>query len=132
MVTFRNNRRNRFRSQDRNFRRNNDNSRIKFRNDLTNTGFQKNIGNRNNHNAAKLAEKYNNLAREALVNEDKISSENYYQHAEHFIRILEEQKSKSTNSISESNNKNLSNKEENKDTNIEENPKNLDKKIVSV
>jgi len=37
-----------------------------------------------------LIEKYNNLAREALSSGDKILSENYFQHAEHFIRVLGE------------------------------------------
>ena len=45
----------------------------------------------NNHNASKLIEKYNDLAREALANGDKILSENYFQHADHFTRIIEEQ-----------------------------------------
>ena len=36
----------------------------------------------------KLIEKYNDLAREALSNGDKILSENYFQHADHFMRIL--------------------------------------------
>ena len=49
--------------------------------------------NRNNHNASKLVEKYSNLAREALSNGDKILSENYFQHAEHFIRIIGEKES---------------------------------------
>ena len=51
--------------------------------------IRKNAG-RNNHNAPKLIEKYSNLAREALSNGDKILSENYFQHAEHFVRVLEE------------------------------------------
>ena len=46
---------------------------------------------RNNHNAPKLIEKYNDLAREASSNGDKILSENYLQHADHFTRILNEQ-----------------------------------------
>ena len=50
--------------------------------------IRKNAG-RNNHNAPKLIEKYSNLAREALSNGDKILSENYMQHAEHFIRNSE-------------------------------------------
>ena len=45
---------------------------------------------RNNHNAPKLIEKYNNLAREALSSGDKILSENYFQHADHFTRVLNE------------------------------------------
>ena len=48
---------------------------------------------RNNHNASKLIEKYNDLAREALSNGDKILSENYFQHADHFTRILNERES---------------------------------------
>ena len=94
MVTFRknnnHNRRGRFRSSDRNFKRNGDVS--KFKSDFsTNTNFQRKSPGRNNHNAPKLIEKYNDLAREALANEDKILSENYFQHADHFTRILNNQ-----------------------------------------
>ena len=91
MVTFRNNngRRNSFRRNDRNFKSNND--RTKFSSNFSNSdNFQRKIPGRNNHNAPKLIEKYNNLAREALSSGDKILSENYFQHAEHFIRVLEE------------------------------------------
>ena len=95
MVTFRNNKnhsRRRFRNNDRNFRRNGDN--VKFKSDFsTNVNFQRKTPGRNNHNAAKLIEKYNNLAREALSSGDKILSENYYQHADHFTRILNEKES---------------------------------------
>ena len=42
---------------------------------------------------SKLIEKYNDLAREALANEDKILSENYFQHADHFTRVQNEQES---------------------------------------
>ena len=60
-------------------------------NDLQNgSNFVRKSPGRNNHNAPKLIEKYSNLAREALSNGDKILSENYYQHAEHFIRVLGE------------------------------------------
>jgi len=92
MVTFRNNKnhsRRRFRSNDRNFRRNGDN--VKFKSDFsTNVNFQRKTPGRNNHNASKLIEKYTDLAREALAHEDKILSENYFQHADHFTRILNE------------------------------------------
>ena len=95
MVTFRNNKnhsRRRYRNNDRNFRRNGDNS--KFKSDFsTNVNFQRKTPGRNNHNASKLHEKYNNLAREALSSGDKIMSENYFQHADHFKRILNEQES---------------------------------------
>ena len=92
MVTFRNNngRRNNFRRNDRNFKTNGD--RSKFGSNFSNNeNFKRKIPGRNNHNAPKLIEKYNNLAREALSSGDKILSENYFQHADHFTRILSEQ-----------------------------------------
>ena len=92
MVTFRNNnngRRNNFRRNDRNFKSNGD--RNKFSNNFSNSdNFQRKVPGRNNYNAPKLIEKYNNLAREALSSGDKILSENYFQHADHFTRILNE------------------------------------------
>ena len=42
--------------------------------------------NRSNGNVQKLT-KYNDLAREALPNGDKILSENYFQYADHFLRV---------------------------------------------
>ena len=94
MVTFRNtnnnNRRNNFRRSDRGFKVNGD--RSKFGTNFSNNdNFQRKAPGRNNHNASKLIEKYNNLAREALSNGDKILSENYFQHADHFTRILSDQ-----------------------------------------
>jgi hypothetical protein len=93
MVTFRNNnnnRRNNFRRNDRNFKSNGD--RPKFGSNFSNNeNFQRKVPGRNNHNAPKLIEKYENLAREALSSGDKILSENYFQHADHFTRILNEQ-----------------------------------------
>ena len=90
MRTFRNNnKRGRFRSHDRNYKRNGETS--KFSSDFSsNSNFQRNLPSRNNHNAPKLIEKYNDLAREALSKGDKILSENYFQHADHFTRILSE------------------------------------------
>ncbi len=91
MVTFRNNiRRNNFRRGDRNYKSGSD--RSKFGSNFSNgDNFQRKAPGRNNHNASKLIEKYSNLAREALSNGDKILSENYFQHADHFTRILSEQ-----------------------------------------
>ena len=91
MVTFRNNnnRRNNFRRNDRNFKSNAE--RQKFSSNFSNNdNFKRKAPGRNNHNAPKLIEKYNDLAREALSNGDKILSENYLQHADHFTRILNE------------------------------------------
>ena len=96
MVTFRNNnnaRRNNFRRNDRNFKSNGD--RPKFGSNYSNNdNFKRKVPGRNNHNAPKLIEKYNNLAREALSSGDKILSENYFQHADHFTRILNEKEIK--------------------------------------
>ena len=94
MVTFRNNnRRNNFRRNDRSFK-NNVIDKNKFGANFSNSNnFQRKTPSRNNHNASKLHEKYNNLAREALSSGDKIMSENYFQHADHFKRILNEQES---------------------------------------
>ena len=91
MRTFRNNnKRGRFRNNDRHFKRNDDVA--KFNSNFSpNSNFQRKVPGRNNHNAPKLIEKYNDLAREALSNGDKILSENYFQHADHFMRILAEQ-----------------------------------------
>ncbi len=93
MVTFRNNnnsnRRSNFRRNDRSFKSSGD--RQKFNTNFSNNeNFKRKSPGRNNHNAAKLIEKYNDLAREALSNGDKILSENYLQHADHFTRILNE------------------------------------------
>jgi hypothetical protein len=45
---------------------------------------------RPHQNVEKLFEKYNLLAREALSAGDKTLSENYFQHADHFMRVIEE------------------------------------------
>ena len=92
MVVFRNNnnRRPNFRRNDRPFKRNGEDS--KFRSNFSsNENFQRKIPGKNNHNASRLIEKYTDLAKEALANEDKILSENYFQHADHFTRVLKEQ-----------------------------------------
>ena len=106
MVTFRNNnnRRNNFRRNDRNFKSNGD--RAKFGSNFSNNeNFQRKLPGRNNHNAPKLIEKYNNLAREALSSGDRILSENYFQHADHFMRVLNEKEIQKKNIISSKNDK---------------------------
>ena len=83
-----NNRRSRFKPNgDRGFRRNGNGH--KPNGDFGNgSSFKRRHPGKNNQNAASLVEKYNDLAREALTNGDKILSENYLQHSEHFSRIL--------------------------------------------
>ena len=97
MVTFRNNnnnnnRRSNFRRNTRNFKSNGDSPKYGS-NFSNNENFRRKTPGRNNHNASKLIEKYNDLAREALSNGDKILSENYLQHADHFTRVLNEKES---------------------------------------
>ncbi len=122
MVTFRNNnnnnRRNNFRRSSRSFKSNGDNSKYGS-NFSSNENFKRKAPGRNNHNAPKLIEKYNDLAREALSNGDKILSENYLQHADHFTRILNERESYKREKISET-------KSENSPKTTEENIENLE------
>ncbi len=109
MNNYRNNRKNRFKSNnDRNFRKRSSNG-IKNQNDLSsNSDFRYRNPSRNNQNPSKLVEKYNNLAREALSSGDKILSENYLQHADHFSRllILQELNKANNNNVIEQNFKN--------------------------
>ena len=135
MVTFRNNnnnngRRNNYRRNDRNFKSNNDRSKF-VSNFSNNENFQRKIPGRNNHNAPKLIEKYNNLAREALSSGDKILSESYFQHADHFTRILNEQENfKKSRFSDKSSNEEISNdkKKDNQDEIVleKENSESLD------
>ena len=129
MVTFRNNnnnnnRRSSFRRNTRNFKSNGETP--KFGSNFSNNeNFKRKAPGRNNHNAPKLIEKYNDLAREALSNGDKILSENYLQHADHFTRILNERESfrreKVLDSKSESNSGNVAENIENSTQNSEKN-----------
>ncbi len=107
MNNYRNNRKNRFKSNsDRSFRKRIINGH-KSQNEYTpNVDFKHRNPGRNNQNASKLVDKYNNLAREALSTGDKILSENYLQHADHFSRVLitqEINKTKSDNNVIEQN-----------------------------
>ena len=127
MVTFRNNnRRNNFRRNDRGFK-NNVIDKNKFGTNFSNNdNFQRKALGRNNHNASKLHEKYNNLAREALASGDKIMSESYFQHADHFKRILNEQESIRKTRVNEIND--VNEKKLDLNNNIEKKDKSLIKK----
>ena len=97
MNNYRNNRKNRFKPNgDRIFRKRSLNGH-KIQNDFNSNTEFRHRNPRNNQNASKLVEKYNNLAREALSSGDKILSENYLQHADHFSRILNTQELNKTN-----------------------------------
>ena len=131
MVTFRNNnnnniRRNSFRRNTRNFKSNGENS--KFGSSFSNNeNFKRKAPGRNNHNAPKLIEKYNDLAREALSNGDKILSENYLQHADHFTRVLNERESFRREKVIENTSENSSNIT---GEDIENSQKNSDKDLL--
>ena len=123
MVTFRNNNNNRrigFRRSSRNFKSNGDNA--KFGSNFSNNdNFKRKAPGRNNHNAPKLIEKYNDLAREALSNGDKILSENYLQHADHFTRILNDRDNFKRDKFSDSSSENSTNVVEENNLNAEQN-----------
>ena len=91
-------------NNDRSFRRNGNGH--KSNGDFNNgSSFKRRHPGKNNQNAAKLVEKYNDLAREALSNGDKILSENYLQHSEHFLRVLvsQENSKKHSENLTETN-----------------------------
>jgi hypothetical protein len=88
--------RNKFRSNDRGFRSNDRGFRRNGSQDLraggfnsTSNSFQRRSFSGNGFRPEKLLEKYNGLAIEALSSGDKILSESYYQHADHFLRVVE-------------------------------------------
>ena len=125
MRQFRNNnKRPRYRSNgDKNYKRNGQNSSF-----MEGQNFQRRSPGRNNQNANKLIEKYSDLAREALSNGDKILSENYFQHADHFLRISND---KDKNFVRETNgiNKFSNNEESSQNEKISE-PTEVEKKII--
>ena len=130
MVTFRNNnnnnRRNNFRRIDRGYKSSGE--RQKYSSNFSNNeNFKRKSPGRNNHNAAKLIEKYNDLAREASSHGDKILSENYLQHADHFTRILNEKESFRREKFSESRTEN--NSEVNEENN--ENSDHISSKVLT-
>ena len=54
---------------------------------------------RSNGNATKLYEKYSKLASDALAAGDKVLAESYYQHADHFARVMPDTKVVDDNSL---------------------------------
>ena len=134
MVTFRNNntRRNNFRRNDRNFKVGSD--RNKYNNFSNNDSFQRKLLGRNNQNASKLVEKYNNLAREALSTGDKILSENYFQHADHFTRVLSDreiQKKSLDNKLIKDVDQNLSKNDDKHTENFSQDKNEINNKITT-
>ena len=105
MNNFKNNhRRNRYKSNgDRTFRKRNGNGH-KINGEFNHSlDFKRKSPGRNNQNASKLIDKYNDLAKEAISNGDKILSENYLQHADHFARILQNREISKQQNLNSSN-----------------------------
>ena len=107
------------RSNGRSFhRRSGDNDKIRLASNSFLNGRTKNNF-RPNQSAEKLLERYKLLAKEALSSGDKILSENYLQHADHFTRILNEKESMRKDKLYENKPENINNSQE----------KNLDKTL---
>jgi hypothetical protein len=93
MKNYRNNnKRNRYRNNGSNFSRNINGH--KFDQNFSNSSdFQRKYVGKNSHSIQKLIEKYIDLGKEAISKGDKILSENYFQHADHFLRVINERNS---------------------------------------
>ena len=91
MRNFKNNYKRRYKNNhDRPYKNNGSNNRANGDFGISND-FRRKKTSRNNQNVFKLIEKYTELAKEALSRGDKILSENYFQHADHFQRISDKQ-----------------------------------------
>ena len=91
MKNYKNNlRRGRYRSGgERNYIRNGNGQKLSA--DFSNSSnFRRKNPGKNNQNASKLIDKYTILAKEALSSGDKTLSENYLQHADHFMRVIDD------------------------------------------
>ena len=98
-----NNRRRNFRSrpQKNNFRRRNSSMNSNGSNNLSNgnISFNRNGSMNNIHNVEKTMQKYQQLAKDAQSNGDPVLSQNYLQHADHYLRRYNELNEKRDNSI---------------------------------
>ena len=70
-------------------RHSNGNGQMRLRSDSFSNDHRKNNF-RPTQSAEKLLEKYTSLAKEALTSGDKTLSENYFQHADHFMRVVDD------------------------------------------
>ena len=97
-----NNRRRNFRSrpQKNNFRRRSGSLSTGASNSLSNNGninFNRNGSMNNIHNVEKTMQKYQQLAKDAQSNGDPVLSQNYLQHADHYLRRFNELNEKREN-----------------------------------
>ena len=121
-----NNRRRNFRPriQKNNFRRRSGSLNSNNSNNLNNNGninFNRNGSMNNIHNVEKTMQKYQQLAKDAQSNGDPVLSQNYLQHADHYLRRYNELNERRENSIEKSTpeEKTLS-KEENQKSEIQQ------------
>ena len=119
-----NNRRRNFRPrvQKNNFRRRSSSINTSNSNSLNNNGninFNRNGSMNNIHNVEKTMQKYQQLAKDAQSNGDPVLSQNYLQHADHYLRRYNELNERRENTIEKSipEEKTLS-KEKNQETEI--------------
>ena len=115
------NRRRNFRSRvmKNNFRRRSHSVNPSTSNSLSNNGnmnFNRNGSMNNIHNVEKTMQKYQQLAKDAQSNGDPVLSQNYLQHADHYLRRYNELNERRENSIEKSipEEKTLSNEENQK------------------
>ena len=99
-----NNRRRNFRPriQKNNFRRRSSSLNANNSNNLNNNGnmnFNRNGSMNNIHNVEKTMQKYQQLAKDAQSNGDPVLSQNYLQHADHYLRRFNELNERRENSI---------------------------------
>ena len=102
-----NNRRRNFRPriQKNNFRRRNSSLSTSASNSLNNNSnmnFNRNGSMNNIHNVEKTMQKYQQLAKDAQSNGDPVLSQNYLQHADHYLRRYNELNERRENSIEKS------------------------------
>ena len=109
-----NNRRRNFRSrpQKNNFRRRSGPVNPGGSNGLSNNGnmnFNRNGSMNNIHNVEKTMQKYQQLAKDAQSNGDPVLAQNYFQHADHYLRRFNELSQK--REVNEDQSQNSNNKE---------------------
>ena len=64
-----------------------------------NMNFNRNGSMNNIHNVEKTMQKYQQLAKDAQSNGDPVLAQNYFQHADHFLRRYNELNDKRENSV---------------------------------
>lgn len=79
-----------------NTRSNSSNRPFKRNNNYRRPGDQSNSGPKVSGNLTTVLEKYRNLAKDATSAGDWVAAENYLQHAEHYVRVLNDRNSRNT------------------------------------